>query len=124
MTTLCSIAITTPGEPEFDECTGVNRVIRNPKHNLYVKRFIELLNGASIEGHWCDTMPGYWNLNQDWYEFEVSIDPGWGYSAFTETLGFDANREINNMLTEGHIIMMIHYVEVDDDGKKRHIPHH
>lgn len=72
-----------------------------------------------------NTIAGWWNLNQDWFTFECEIATDW---RFVRPLFLDEEdwKSFHQSLKEGHLYMMVYYVEEKKDvpNGKEYIPHH
>jgi len=66
-----------------------------------------------------DTLPSYYNLNQDFYEILDEVETSWG-TVRPKSIADDDWQDIQDMLNHGAIIMLVWYV--DENGK--YVPHH
>jgi hypothetical protein len=92
--------------------------------NTYIRKVIEVLNKYGIEWYTCDTISGWFNLNQEWIETKTLIEMETGWN-FVLPLHWDKEDRINlkSMVDDGKIIIIVHYVE-EEDGKRKYTRHH
>jgi len=76
---------------------------------------------CGIEVRKVDTVAGWWNLNQDWYELECEVETAWDHVR-PKCLRDDLWEELFNHLHFGNVIMQVHYVS-EKDGKREYISH-
>lgn len=81
------------------------------------KDLMELLSQqfklADLDMRKVDSVAGWWNLNQDWYEVHDICDTHWDHVR-PMSLSQTSWQWLHNRLKSGQIIMMVHYV--NDDG--------
>lgn len=93
----------------------------NPLFNDLMHRLTE----AGVEWEKVDSMAGWFNLNQDWVEFETTVHTSWG----PVQIDFGSQRGalskwLSECLHQGFLIAQIHYVDVDPEtGEKSYTPH-
>ena len=96
----------------------------NARENKLLDFFIRIIKKRiGVEGiqlanepyTWVDSIPGWWNLNQDWFEFYANVNIEWSgirIKAFSEKEW----KPFLDRLNQGKLIMMLSYVEKDEDG--------
>jgi hypothetical protein len=80
------------------------------------------LSDAGIETRKVDSLLGWWNLNQDWYEFEDEAETDWGWVR-PKSLSEEHWEQLWRNLNYGVLLMQVHYIKENGD-KRELIPHH
>lgn len=105
----CNIYITTPGVPDD---WHDNFHVENEYWKWAQETFQKHMSNLVIL---VDTVPGWWNLNQDWLEIlGVRMDIEWGYSlplVFTEA----ERAKLLQLLQKGHLLMIV--FTITESGK-------
>lgn len=116
----CLVSVTIPGT-----------IIEASQHPT-LNAFISALKEKNIEGGFVDTIAGWGNLNQNWFEFEVDVETDFDFVKL-ECFSHDEWYGIDDLsfmvgwrkyFETGQLLMMIHYIGIDGNGEKKYIPHH
>lgn len=86
-----------------------------------LKEVCDWLKEVGISTNRVDGAAGWWNLNQDWYEFEDGAETDWGWVRPT-SLSAENWEQLWRHLNYGSLIMRVHYIR-EIDGKREYVPH-
>lgn len=78
------------------------------EENPDIRTLQEMLSRAGIVYKRVDTIPGWYNLNQDWLEFEDVVETHWGTCKILSLSQGDWEK-LQSLLEEGRLLMMVHY---------------
>lgn len=67
---------------------------------------------CGVEGKKVDTVLGWGNLDQDWFEVKTDIETNWGWCRPTVLPDLVWNW-LYNKLKDGELLMMVHYITED-----------
>lgn len=86
-----------------------------------LKEVCDWLNNSGIQTKQVDTVAGWWNLDQDWYEFEDEAETDFRWVR-PKSLREEDWEQLWRHLNYGNLIMQVHYIRFID-GKKVLDPH-
>lgn len=112
----CLLDVTIPGS-----------ILTAENHPL-IKKLITVLKEKKIYGEFVDTIAGWGDLTQSWFEFEVEVDTDWSWvhpTCFTDEEWWgnsDAPEGIDRLgwrsfFENGQLLMMVHYINGEDENK-------
>jgi hypothetical protein len=89
-------------------------------NNEHIKRLVDIFRNNGIKYHTCDTIPGWYNLNQEWIETETFIDCDISFSFVLPVEWTEEERKVLKYLAfRGDIIIQVWYVKSTERIERR-----